>query len=278
MPTPHVLVNTVGMSPPVVTSVYDYLVAGGTPIKATVLLGTCEPDVERNCKVLEVALKDRFERINVETYVWKKSDVSTTEDAISFMGDTVDILLRFAQMFGIGQLHLNLAGGRKTMSVAINMAAQLIGGGKVYHVIHQHVNSFNIELERAKKTLNDVGSIEDLGARMEAYKQAKQELEPVLFPPIDTFRVIEMPLIPYPADYLKDLIRIFRSSSGVPINDILMPEHELRRLERVGLVRLTTHYRTPSMVLPTSLSIKYSTLFGRMENGDGLFKKPSSQC
>jgi len=266
-----VLVATVGMSPPVVTSLWNYLARVGVPCRSIVLVGTAEPGVRDACIFLETALSAEDPPLHIETYVWREDDVRTTEQMIAFTGDLLDLLLRICQR-GSGappRLHLNMAGGRKSMAVAVYLCAQLLGGGSVYHLVRGGVDVWNIELERVRSTIAEIAAEPDAPARREAYLRHRSELRPVLFPPPETTDVIEVPLIPFPASYVQDLVAILKSEIGVGLDELSLPLRDLERLEAAGLVRIDRRYRQATRVYPTVQGSRYARLFSSAREFQG---------
>jgi hypothetical protein len=63
--------------------------------------------------------------------------------------------------------------------------------------------------------------------------------EPLMFPPLDRYVVIKIPLIPYPASVLRKVFRVLKSDR-TEVGRSGLPADVLSGLEAAGLVRVSS--------------------------------------
>lgn len=143
-PPGDVLVATLGHEPQVVTIVLDRLLAARTSIGRTVVVHTSSPAVLRGLKLLEAEFAGGrypatvLRSVPVEGPAGSLDDFRTDDD-VRWLLRTLYRTVRDLKREG-AVVHLSIAGGRKVMSVAAVVVAQLLFGpdDRVWHLLSEH--------------------------------------------------------------------------------------------------------------------------------------------
>ena len=173
------LLSTLGESPAVVTEAIDKLRASGIEITHISLLGTKDEDVEKAMELLYKHIPTYYQgRIN-----FYNMDVTSTYHDIDTVEATVEFLKKACTALGSclksgGEVHVCIAGGRKTMSALLTLAVQFYGATSLFHII------VDPEIEKKEKD-----HIKDL------YNMSEEELKPYLHPPPDKIKLVKLPFI-----------------------------------------------------------------------------------
>lgn len=226
------MVAPLGMSPPVVCEVYEALLGLGERITDVVLLCTQEEDIKRSAVAVEAGLSSRYPHTHVHTVWLPFEDIRREEDMVYFMRTCASVIRREREVYGCERVLLNLTGGRKGTCLVLSLLGQMLDVDGVLYAVHFESKSYNISLERARQLVNELYDSSD---RMAFYEEHREELDSVLFPPHQTYRVLRIPCIPYPREYLGRLVAVL-CADGVRAEECGLPEEHLARLERVGLI------------------------------------------
>lgn len=222
------IVATLGASPPVVTELLDYLSSIGERITDLTIIYTSEKDVRASFKLVECAVRDRYPKIRVHGKMIDRPDIASTEDAYEFQKLSASILRDEIVKHKVHKVHLNLSGGRKGMTIALATLAQFFPVAGAYLVVARDIKTFNQNLEKIRHEIAELSESED---PMEYYRLKKDLFDPVMYPPRSDYEIIEMPIIPYPPEALRDLIQIERGRK--------LSKEFLQKLKSVGLVSVT---------------------------------------
>lgn len=133
------------------------------------------------------------------------------------------------------RLYLCLDGGRKEMVASMMLMAQLANVDAAYHVVSLDVKAFNAALERIRKNIEDLAGSPSPN---DYYKQHRDIFEPVMYPPPSSYRIVAVPIIPYPPETIRALKALFSSQQG-PRKTTVFSEEFLKRLADTGFVSLT---------------------------------------
>lgn len=171
-----VLLISLGRSPAVVTETVDALLDKGIHPKRVYLVTTRDEMICNECIPL---LKEEFDRfykpkgIELHPYdcILSQDDIYTAEDNIELMGQVAGLLKRERN----NDILLSMAGGRKTMSAAMALLAQIYDVKAITHVL---VPS---EIE-AKGNIQNLLKISDASEREKILHPEKRRL--IFFPVI----------------------------------------------------------------------------------------------
>lgn len=223
-------VASMGTSPPVVTEFVEYIHRTDR-LHYLAILSTREKMVQDGAKLVETALNIRYPHLTVEIHELPVSDITGEGENYVFMEFSVKVIANLRRRYEV--LHICLAGGRKEMVASLVMIAQLIGLNTVYHVVSPHIREMNIELEKIRRDIEMLAESED---PKKYYELNREKFDRVMFPPAESYNIVAVPIIPYPAGYgimLKKILGGELSAGEVP------DRVWLEQLERSGLVTLT---------------------------------------
>jgi len=226
------IICTVGLSPPVITEGVAYLEGEGTEISNVVLIMTESYNVKKSGKIARAALINRFPNISVYTEWLPYYDVNKNEENDQFMRDLASIIKRRRQTFGDKRIIINLAGGRKGMTVAASIVGQLLEVNKMFHIVSKDVEVLNISLEKIGKEIEDLYHSND---HVDFYRKKKEIFDPVMFPEPSSYNVIDLITIPYPKEYLKMIMTLIRNDVTRRYETELSPRM-LDALSEMGLI------------------------------------------
>lgn len=188
----NVLISSLGESPAVVTETVDALEREERiQIHQVVTVGTSEWSVRLSQDVLQ----DEFHQFDNGRIVCipcqiNAADLLSEEDHLEFLTEVAKNL----RAFQFAEIYLSLAGGRKTMSAVMTIAAQVYGAKMLCHVV-----PLDKELER----LGEVSTWSNL---------PREEQHGILHPPADKVRLVRLPFISlFP--WLDDIVRGLKGQS-----------------------------------------------------------------
>lgn len=162
------LISSLGMSPGVVTGVIDVLQYSNLeetydPVYIAII--TTDHKLTRlSLKVIEKDISKFNPHIKIIPYIIKGlSDIHTREDNLQVMKTFVNALHegeRFKKRDKVEEIHLNIAGGRKTMSGVFTSLSNIFPVDKVYHLLtspeieqNGHIKNFLTVDDTLKKDL-----------------------------------------------------------------------------------------------------------------------------
>lgn len=184
----NILISSLGESPAVVTETVDVLEREERiKIQRVVTIGTSQHEVQESQRVLHEEF-NRFDggRIAYIPCGIESQDLLTEKDHLEFL----NLVATSLRDYQFAEVYLSLAGGRKTMSAVMTIAAQIYGAKMLCHVV-----PLDEELER----LGEIRMWSSL---------PHEEQQRVLHPPADKVRLVHLPFIslfPLLDDILKGL-------------------------------------------------------------------------
>ncbi len=202
-----VVVAAVGMNPPVVTEFLLYLLKRDFIPRKLVLLATDNEKVREGVVLIEtaVSVRDDFRGMRMEVVDLPFDDINSEEDSLEFMRIAGRCLTEET-----GERMVLISGGRKNMSVELAMLSQLLAVRGVYHVINRNVKEMNAALESVRGLIDDLYRSEN---RRDFYLRNREELDPIMWPPLSEFFVIRLPLIPVPYSHLRKVVGMLRGGT-----------------------------------------------------------------
>jgi CRISPR-associated protein Csx14 len=231
------LIATLGTSPPVVTEFVQYMQeaerVGATDLT---IIATQEQRVLEGLELVKQAIEDRYPAIHQHVKILPIRDVASEEENYTFMGYVAQLLMEQHTVHRVGSIHLSLAGGRKDMSVTAALLAQYLGVNGVYHIVMPDIDLVNTRLELLRGKIAELASSEN---KKDYYNRNREEFEALLYPPLNQYRVIKIPIIPYPRKVLRRIHQLLaepkadRPPAGIP-GDVI------RGMAEAGLIRVTS--------------------------------------
>ncbi|MGC8912224.1 MAG: CRISPR-associated ring nuclease [Nitrososphaeria archaeon] len=232
----------IGTAPPVVTEFVQYVEdALGERISDLTVISTSDPYVLCCTDLAEQAVIDRYPHIHFHRHQLEFEDIDSQERLRGFMLDMAGLLRDQIIRFKADKIYVNSAGGRKDALVALSMLCQFLPVSGIFHIVMPDVKTFNVELERIKNYIEELGRSGDKRAY---YLSRKSVFERVMYPHPSTYSVIKIPVIPFPPDSLKKIFNILKGKTEV-LGSGLTHEH-LRMLVSIGLVTSDRKYLYPT--------------------------------
>lgn len=135
MPKRNVLLSSLGLSPAVVTETIDALQNTGLQIDIVVLLSTSnERIIDTYVPLLYEDFIDTYQgKIQLISAPIANDDIWTPQDNLDFIKLVTTFLNTYRKRGD--NVYVSIAGGRKTMSAAMAIVAQLFGAKGLYHVL-----------------------------------------------------------------------------------------------------------------------------------------------
>jgi CRISPR-associated protein Csx14 len=231
------LITTLGTSPPVVTEFVRYMQeAEKTNATDLTIVTTQEKKVLEGLELVKQAIKDRYPNLRQHIKTLPIKDVATEEENYTFMKFMAQLLTEQQTIHRVDSTHLSLAGGRKDMSITAALLAQYLGVNGIYHIVMPNIDLVNMELEQLRPKITELANSQDKQAY---YQQHKNIFEPLLYPPFHQYRVIKIPIIPYPKTILRKIHQLLakpkteKPPTGIPIDVI-------DGMAAAGLIRVTS--------------------------------------
>jgi CRISPR-associated protein Csx14 len=198
-----VLIISLGRSPPVVTETVDALLEMGVNLRRVYCVSTNDRDIQTRCiPLLEAEFRNYPEYVNrrIEFHPWNfisNRDIETQEDHLEFVNLASSIMKREEDRRS--DVYLSMAGGRKTMSAAMAVLAQIYSARAITHVL------VPAEIERK-------GTIDVLE------KEPEEERRKILHP--ENKNLIIFPVIGI-ASFRNEIIQILKRQAGTPDTRIM---------------------------------------------------------
>ena len=179
MPKKNVLLSSLGLSPAVVTETIDALEQTGLQINTVILLSTSnERIINTYVPLLQDDFLDTYQgRIELVAAPITNDDIWTAQDNLEFIKLATTFLNTYRKRGD--NVYVSIAGGRKTMSAAMAIVAQLFGAKGLYHVlVHEEIERKGIDYEELQKSPEE---------RREAFHPDVRLMELVSIPVVGLF-------------------------------------------------------------------------------------------
>ncbi len=153
MPKNNVLLSSLGLSPAVVTETIDALENTGLQVNTVVLLSTSNEQILNTyIPLLQDDFADTYQgRIELIPASIANDDIWTAQDNLDFIKLATTYLNTYRKRGD--SVYVSIAGGRKTMSAAMAIVAQLFGAKGLYHVLVPE------EIERKRLNYEDLKNL-----------------------------------------------------------------------------------------------------------------------
>ncbi|MFW6119818.1 MAG: CRISPR-associated protein Csx14 [Petrotogales bacterium] len=244
------VVGVIGKSAPVMTELVKWLIESkGEFVSDVVLLVTDDEEVWKQAELVVSALETSEWSINVHWKDLSFRDISSDSENLKFLEKAAEIIYEQKSKYDSDKIFLNVAGGRKTMGIGLYLLSLFNPIDGVYHVISPQIGLFNEELERNKMKIDEHFRASNLN---EFYKSNRDVFDPILFPDLTEFNVIEMPRLFVSSDIIDDLRKVWRSDKKIKRNKLSsMTDNDIYRAKSYGLIQVSGKW-----VYPTSLGKK----------------------
>jgi len=227
------VIAPIGTSPPVVTEFVQYVEDGlGERVSDLTVISTSDPYVVSCTNLAEQAVMDRYPHIHFHVHQLGFEDIDSQDRLYSFMLDTAKLLRDQVERFKADKIYVNSAGGRKDALIVLSTLCQFLPVSGIFHIVMPDVKSFNIQLERIKHEIEELGKAED---KRSYYLSKKDLFDPLMYPHPSTYSVIKIPVVPFPPGVLRKLAKILKSSRTEIINTGLERYH-IEMLVNIGLI------------------------------------------
>jgi len=231
------IIAPLGTSPPVVTEFLQYVQeALFQRVSDLTVIATAEKQVVEGVELVKEAVRDRYPHVHVHVVPLEFSDIDTQERNDEFMIKAAKVLRDQKKKHRADVVYICVAGGRRDMCVNLVLLAQIFDVNAVFHVVMPDVKTFNVALERARYKIEELAMAEDKRAY---YLENKEELDPLMYPPLSRYYVIRVPILPFPRDALIETAGLLSKPGRVPIQDVALPTPYLWRLKEFGLVKIS---------------------------------------
>ncbi|MCX8188213.1 MAG: CRISPR-associated ring nuclease [Nitrososphaeria archaeon] len=225
----------IGFSPPVATEFVQYVQeCRNEKMNHLILIATSHKFVKAGVYLVIEALKDRYPRVRVHPTFLNFEDVNDENKMYSFLHVACKALVDQKIKYKTDIIHLCIAGGRKEESVLLTLLGQLVGVNTIMHFIIEDIRTYNIELERIKKEIEDILEAEN---KSEHYKKHKDKFEKIMFPNITSYSAIEIPILPYPKTTLAKILGILDKENYIEKKDVMLEYDIIRKLNQMGLIK-----------------------------------------
>jgi CRISPR-associated protein Csx14 len=167
------IIAPVRTSPPVVTEFLQYVEEDMSErVTDLTLIATREPLVLSVVELIEAAVRRRYPHVHAHVVELPFADVTSDREHLEFMKVCARVIRDQHEVHGADKVYLCVAGGRKDMCITMALLGQYLGVNGVFHVVMPDVKAFNVELERARATIEELAKAED----KDAYYRERAEL------------------------------------------------------------------------------------------------------
>jgi hypothetical protein len=110
------------------------------------------------------------------------------------MLDAAKLLRDQVKRFNASKIYVNSAGGRKDALIAFSTLSQFLPVSGIFHIMMPDVKTFNVQLERIKHEIEELGRTED---KRSYYLSKKDLFNPLMYPHPSTYSVVKIPVVPF---------------------------------------------------------------------------------
>ncbi|MGB9622435.1 MAG: CRISPR-associated ring nuclease, partial [Candidatus Bathyarchaeia archaeon] len=226
-----------------VTEFVQYVEDGlGERISDLTIISTSDPHVVCCTDLAEQAVTDRYPHVRFHRHQLGFEDIDSQERLHEFMLDTARLLKDQVEKFQADKIYVNSAGGRKDALIALSTLCQFLPVSGIFHIVMPDVKTFNAELERARKDIEELGRAEDKRAY---YLSRKSLFEPLMYPHPSTYSVVKVPIIPFPPDTLQKIVKAL-SRSKTEVSSSGLERKYVKMLAAIGVITTDRKYIYPT--------------------------------
>ncbi|MEM1554575.1 MAG: CRISPR-associated protein Csx14 [Thermoproteota archaeon] len=237
------VIAPIGTSPPVITEFVQYVEEGlGERISDLTVINTSDPYIVSCTDLAEQAVLDKYPHINFHRHQLGFEDIDSEKKLYEFMLDAAGVLKEQVEKFNADKIYVNSAGGRKDAIIALSTLCQFFPVSGIFHIVMPDVKSFNAQLEKAKRDIEEIGRASD----KKAYYLSKKEIfEPLMYPHPSTYSVIKIPIIPFSPKIVKNLAKVLKNNKTSKKSSGLDESH-IRMLVSIGVLTSDRNYLYPT--------------------------------
>lgn len=241
------VIGAIGKSAPVMTELVKWLIESKEEfVSDVVLLVSDNEDVWKQAELVVSSLETSRWSINVH---WKDlpfDDITSDSDNIKFLEIAASTIYEQKSKYNSDKIFLNVAGGRKTMSIGLHLLSMFNPIDGIFHVISPQIGLFNEELERNKIKIMEHFQASNLN---EYYEKNKEVFDHLLFPELNKFKVIELPRLFVSSGIIDDLRKVWMSDNKIERNKLNnMNDNDMYKARSYGLIQVSGKW-----IYPTSL-------------------------
>jgi hypothetical protein len=185
-------------------------------------------------EIIDRAVKYIDPKVRIRRLIVNYPDIYDEESSRDFLKTVFTTLVNMVNSEDTDEIFINIAGGRKTMVVICTLTAMFIRPSRVFHVINKRVALYNDMLVRLENKIRMFSMMKTENEKNEYFSKHRDEFLRLLYPPLKDLSVIEIPLIPYPRDYIEVLVKVLEGSLSP--EDVDKYRMYLSELERSGLI------------------------------------------
>jgi CRISPR-associated Csx14 family protein len=237
------VIAPIGTSPPVVTEFVQYVEDGlRERISDLTVISTSDPYVLSCTDLAEQAVRDRYPHIYFHRHQLGFEDIDSQDRLYEFMLDVAKLLRDQVKRFNASKIYVNSAGGRKDALIALSTLSQFLPVSGIFHIVMPDVKTFNVQLERIKHEIEELGRAVD----KRAYYLSKRDLfDPLMYPHPSTYSVVRIPVVPFPPGVLRNLAKILKGGKTEIVTTGLEQRH-IEMLVDIGLITADKRYVYPT--------------------------------
>jgi len=238
------LISPVGLSPPIVTEMVSWLIESeGVYLNTVDLIVTKNDEVRKSAELAVSALNNSPWKIKVNWYWIEHDDITDEESMWEFLSTISNIVYERKSKENVKEIYACISGGRKTQSALLMAASRFCNINRVFSIVNPDIKILNEQLERIRNYLDEHYMAEDLD---EYYKSKKKIFDEVMFPDPSSYMVLEIPILPFPYDYLEKVGTLLTNPSGTPVVECKLDRNTLTLLAIRGLVTLSNDRVRPT--------------------------------
>ena len=244
-----VMIAPLGTTPAVITEMVRFLEA--ELLTDAIIFPTSEDSVKAGARLVEAALKVHYPKLRVHIHFLPLNDVASQSDMLIVGREMSKAICKEKLEIGTDKIFLDVAGGRKEVTILTAMLGTLFGVTRMYHVINREITDFNEYQHAIKKEIMKFTE-RDLKKRVEMYKQEQDKFDYLLFPETPNLEFINIPVIPYSPKDISRLKRILKTG-GISIDEENIPEYILKMYQMAGLC---VYEKSNRWISPTELGLE----------------------
>ena len=243
------MIAPVGKSPSVITEMARFLES--EYLSDVILLPTKDEFVLAGTRLVEAALKVHYPKLRIHVHVLPKNDIASEEDALLAAKEITKAICIEKFKIGTDRIFLNVAGGRKEVTVMAALLGSMFGVTGIYHVVNKDIEVFN---EYQQQIMEDIMkfSEKDLDKRIEMYKEQQEKFDKLLFPDGSKLEFINIPVIPYSPEDIARLKRILKPR-GVSLVEEPMEPYLIQIYQQANLI---VYNKQTSWIHPTDMGLE----------------------
>lgn len=232
------VIATLGTSPPVVTEFVQWVDRVlNQKVSDLSIVVTRELPVLEGLELVKTAILRRYPRTHIHIYELSFTDILSKKESLEFFR-YVSRLLRDQRKFAPDRVYLCIAGGRKDMCINLSLLAQYFNVNGVFHVITHDVKVVNQLLERLRHHITELTKSEDKNSY---YSKYAERFDEVMYPPLDSYTVVKLPVLPYPTEILQEIAKLSKLTGAIGRRELerRLPYSVVEGLSKLGWIRIS---------------------------------------